>query len=103
MDIVIKNLEDVLNDEDGFFMKIRNLGGVDNEKLNDVLIALKEVELFYSDKDLVPKYLFFLTSAMESVLWGMIDSYKEPVREQISVSIDKISTALNRCFSTDGC
>jgi hypothetical protein len=98
---VLKNLADVLDDEDGFFMKVRNLDGVDNEKLNDVLGALKEIELFYFDRDLVPKYLFFLTSAMEPVLWGMVDSYKEPVREQIFGSIDKISTALNRCFSTD--
>jgi hypothetical protein len=98
MDIVIKKLEDVLDDEDGFFMKIRNLKGVDTEKLDDVLIALKEIELFYKETSLIPKYLFFLIIDMEPVLWGMIDSYDEPIKQQIFASIDKISIALSSCF-----
>ena len=40
MDAVINNLEKILDDENGFFIKIRFLDGCDQEKLNDILLAL---------------------------------------------------------------
>ena len=49
MDAVIKKLEDILDDENGFFMKIRFLEGCDQEKLNDVLKALKDVSAITAD------------------------------------------------------
>lgn len=101
MDSVLKKLEEVLNDEDGFFMKVRNLEGCDDAKLNEVLLALKEIGLFYADKTFVPKYLYFLIIDMEPVLFGMIDSYNDEGNQQIFMAIDKISTALGKCFSTD--
>ena len=101
MDTVIKKLEDVLNDEDGFFMKVRNLEGCDDAKLNDVLVALKEIEQFYAGTAYVPKYLYFLIIDMEPVLFGMIDSYNDEGKQLIFASIDKINIALGKCFSTD--
>ncbi len=101
MDDVLKRLENVLNDEDGFFIKVRNLDGVDDEKFKRVLDALKQVELFYMKEELVPKYLFYLTSALVSSLWGMIDSYNQPMREKIFVAIDKLDDALNKCFRSE--
>ena len=96
---VIAKLEYILSDEDGFFVKIRNLDGVDEKKLTEILSVLKETKEYYSDKAFVPKRLAFLLMDMEPILWGMLESYSNPVQDQILLAIDKISTAIRDCLS----
>jgi hypothetical protein len=99
MDIVIDKLEKILDDENGFFVKIRNLEGIDEKKLNDVLLVLEEIKEFYANSDLVPKRLLLLVMDMEPILWGMVESYPDPIKQQIFLSIDKIRFSIQECFS----
>jgi hypothetical protein len=98
MDSVLIELEKILDDENNLFVKVRNLEGVDDEKLRDLLYVLKDVERFYANTDLVPKYLVHLILELEPSLLIMIDSYSEPERGKIFMAIDEINTALSRCF-----
>jgi hypothetical protein len=96
----LKNLENIIEAEDNFFIKVRSLEGVDSEKLNELLTAINQLELFYSDKDLVPKHLFSLTVDMIPILFGMAETYPEPARSEVYLAIDKIESALTSCFQS---
>jgi len=99
MDAVINNLEKILDDENGFFIKIRFLDGCDQEKLNDILLALNEVKLFYAETEMIPKYLARLLMDFEPALWIMVDSYTGAKKDEILAAIVKLSTAIQDCFS----
>ena len=74
MDSVLNRLEAILEEDDNFFIKIRFLQGCDEKKLSEFLLVLKDVELFYSANEFVPKRLPFLLMDLESALWSMMDS-----------------------------
>jgi hypothetical protein len=96
---VLKKLENIMEDENNFFVEVRFLEGCNKKKLNEVLEVLAEAKSFYANTDRIPKYFSALVMDMEPVLWCELAHYPETVQQDILLAIDKLSTAIQDCFS----
>lgn len=98
--MTIDKLEKVLESNDNFVMKVRFLGGYDEEKLQELIVLLNDLAIQWKNKDEVPKYavnmLIDIVPSLISSSYGYSDMEE---REKINKGIDDLAEAIRNCFS----